>query len=322
MTTQLSRIAQATGYDQSQVQLVKDTIARGASDDELMLFLHLAQRSGLDPFSRQIYLIERRANVNGEWKVSRQPQTAIDGLRLIADRTDRYTPGREPSYEYDGDGRLVKATAYVKKFVRGEWHEIAASAHYDEYVQRKRDGNPNQMWSEKPHIMLAKCAEALAIRRAFPAELSGLYTGDEIRDEGQPIAVVNTATGEIIDRPKQIAAPGKVEEAALPPITDQERAQTVATDPGQFGGIVSEQKAWYTAGGEARLMFRCGTDLVIAAGALAEKWNTLEDGDEVTVGGHWKQHAQKGTYLAPTYIDLVTGDVAPPAEEITEAIPA
>lgn len=231
-TTALTRIAQATGYDQAQVQLVKDTIARGASDDELMLFLHLAQRSGLDPFSRQIYLIERRMNVNGEWKTSRQPQTAIDGLRLIADRTDRYAPGREPSYTYDADGRLLKATAYVKKFVRGEWHEIAASAHYDEYVQRKKDGNPNQMWSEKPHIMLAKCAEALAIRRAFPAELSGLYTGDEIRDESAPLAVVNTVTGEIIDPPKQLAAkPGQIEEAPLPPITAAERAATNGERP-------------------------------------------------------------------------------------------
>lgn len=182
-TAALARIAQATGYDTGKIELVKDTIARGASDDELMLFLHLAKRSGLDPFSRQIYLIERRANVNGEWKTTRQPQTGIDGLRLIADRTDHYAPGREPSFTYDMTGALLTATAYVKKFVRGEWHEVAATAHYDEYVQRKKDGQPNQMWGEKPHIMLAKCAEALALRRAFPAEMSGLYTADEIRAE-------------------------------------------------------------------------------------------------------------------------------------------
>ena len=203
-TTALARIAQATGYDTGKIELVKDTIARGASDDELMLFLHLAQRSGLDPFSRQIYLIERRANVNGEWKTTRQPQTGIDGLRLIADRTDRYAPGRQPSYTYDAAGGLVTATAYVKKFVRGEWHEIAATAHYDEYVQRKKDGQPNQMWAEKPHIMLAKCAEALALRRAFPAEMSGLYTADEIRsgaDELPAAPPANPITGEIVDAP-------------------------------------------------------------------------------------------------------------------------
>lgn len=202
-TAMLARIAHTTGYDVAKIELIKDTIARGASDDELMLFLHLAQRSGLDPFSRQIYLIERRANINGEWKTTRQPQTGIDGLRLIADRTEHYAPGREPSFTYDANGHLLTATAYVKKFVRGAWHEVAATAHYDEYVQRKKDGQPNQMWAEKPHIMLAKCAEALAIRRAFPAELSGLYTADEMRstpDDALP-AQVNVVTGEIVDTP-------------------------------------------------------------------------------------------------------------------------
>ena len=208
-TAMLARIAHTTGYDVAKIELIKDTIARGASDDELMLFLHLAQRSGLDPFSRQIYLIERRANINGEWKTTRQPQTGIDGLRLIADRTEHYAPGREPSFTYDATGHLLTATAYVKKFVRGAWHEVAATAHYDEYVQRKKDGQPNQMWAEKPHIMLAKCAEALALRRAFPAEMSGLYTADEIRsgaDELPAAPPANPITGEIVDAPPIVHA--------------------------------------------------------------------------------------------------------------------
>lgn len=203
-SAQLARIATATGYESSKVALIKDTIARGASDDELMLFLHLAQRSGLDPFSRQIYLIERKAQVNGQWTTTRQPQTGIDGLRLIADRTDRYAPGREPSFSYDADGRLETATSYVKKWVRGEWHEVAATAHYREYEQTKADGKPTKMWGDKPHIMLAKCAEALALRRAFPAEMSGLYTSDEIPASDTltalpPAPRADAVTGEIID---------------------------------------------------------------------------------------------------------------------------
>lgn len=207
-SAQLARIATATGYESSKVALIKDTIARGASDDELMLFLHLAQRSGLDPFSRQIYLIERQSNVNGQWVTTRQPQTGIDGLRLIADRTDRYAPGREPSFTYDTDGRLETATSYVKKWVRGEWHEVAATAHYSEYVQTKKGGEPTKMWSEKPHIMLAKCAEALALRRAFPAEMSGLYTSDEIPANDAltalpPAPHADVVTGEVIDPPSK-----------------------------------------------------------------------------------------------------------------------
>lgn len=209
MTADIVHIARATGYDQTKVQLVKDTIAKGASDDELMLFLHLAQRTGLDPFTRQIYLIERRSQVDGQWKTTRQTQTGIDGLRLIAERSERYAPGREPTFIYDADGRLVKATAYVKKWVRGEWHEIAASAHFDEYVQRRKDGGATQFWADKPHIMLAKCAEALALRRAFPADMGGLYTADEVSVDTMPALpqiaerVIDQATGEVLSAPQQ-----------------------------------------------------------------------------------------------------------------------
>lgn len=209
-TTALARIAEATGYNRGQVELVKETIAKGASDDELMLFLNIAQRSGLDPFSKQIYLIERRANVDGQWRTSRQPQTGIDGLRLIADRTGNYAPGRAPIYTYTEAGQLETATAYVKKWVRGEWHEVPATAHYSEYVQTKKDGQPTQMWGEKPHIMLAKCAEALALRRTFPAEMSGLYTADEIRAEETPLPArpqASVITGEVIEAPAALPEP-------------------------------------------------------------------------------------------------------------------
>lgn len=206
--TQIARIATATGYDSTKIALIKETIARGASDDELMLFLHLAQRSGLDPFSRQIYLIERQANIKGQWVTTRQPQTGIDGLRLIADRTERYAPGHEPSFGYGPDGQLDTATSYVKKWVRGEWHEVAATAHYREYMQSKSDGKPTKMWAEKPHIMLAKCAEALALRRAFPAEMIGLYTSDEIHSAGtDALPAANVITGEIIDSAPKMTDP-------------------------------------------------------------------------------------------------------------------
>lgn len=242
MTNALARISQVTGYERDQIQLVKDTIARGASDDELILFLHLARRSGLDPFARQIYLIERRANVGGQWVTTRQPQTAIDGLRLIADRTERYAPGHEPTFEYDADGRLIKATAYIKKFVRGEWHEVAASAHYEEYVGRTGKGEITRMWVEKPHIMLAKCAEALALRRAFPAEMSGLYTGDEMGETAAP-TVVDVRTGEIVDEPRKALPEASYEPSPEQPAKKSETTPAEAEQRffARYGEIVGGQ---------------------------------------------------------------------------------
>jgi phage recombination protein Bet len=181
---------QKEGLD-SKKDLLKRTICKGASDDELELFFMVCKRTGLDPFMKQIYPIPRwdhKANRNVITM-----QTSIDGFRLVAERTGNYCPGREPTHQYDENKNIISSTAFVKKRTSdGTWHEVAATAYYQEYVQKTKDGNPSKFWSQMPHLMIAKCAEALALRRAFPAELSGIYTSDEMNqaDNGnQPISV-------------------------------------------------------------------------------------------------------------------------------------
>jgi len=179
-------------YGREKLELLKKTVCKGATDAELELFVHVCKRTGLDPFARQIHAIKRFQD--GQQVMTFQ--TGIDGYRLIADRTGKYAPGREPSFTYDKDDRLIAATAYVKKQTAdGTWHEICATAHYAEYVGLKRDGNPNTMWLNKPHILLGKCAEALALRRAFPAELSGVYTKEEMEQADNGPA----PTGSMVD---------------------------------------------------------------------------------------------------------------------------
>lgn len=158
--------------------LIKRTICRGASDDELELFVHACKRTGLDPFMKQIYAVKRRTG-DGEVMTI---QTGIDGLRLIADRTGNYSPGREPSFQYNEEGKVKSATSYLRKRTRdGVWHEVSATAFFEEY----RPSHKSQFWDYKPHIMLAKCAEALALRKAFPAEMSGLYTSEEMEQANE-----------------------------------------------------------------------------------------------------------------------------------------
>lgn len=177
MSEALVPVPHQAAMSRDQVELVKRTVARGTTDDELKLFLYTAQRTGLDPLAKQIHAIKRW---NGrEKREVMSIQTGIDGYRLIAERTERYAPGQEPKYESEG-GKLVSATAYVKKLVAGTWHEVAATAFWEEYVQTDREGHPTPTWKRMPRLMLAKCAEALALRRAFPAEMSGVYTFDEM----------------------------------------------------------------------------------------------------------------------------------------------
>lgn len=158
-----------------QIDLIKNTVAEGATDDELKLFLYTAQRRGLDPLAQQIHFIKRRRQVDGQWKSFGTIQVGIDGFRAIADRTGKLA-GIKRGGIYE-DGKLVAAWA---KVWRNDWQEPAEeTVRFEEYVQTK-DGKAMGLWATKPETMLKKCAEAAALRMAFPQNLSGLYTPDEM----------------------------------------------------------------------------------------------------------------------------------------------
>ncbi|HWS65724.1 MAG TPA: phage recombination protein Bet [Steroidobacteraceae bacterium] len=178
-------------FNAEQIQLIKDQVAVGATDSELKLFLYQCRRTGLDPLARQIYFVPRWVNVRdekGKWTRKRKMtiQTSIDGFRLIAERTGKYAGQLGPYWcGLDGVWREVwldaepPAAARVA-ILRPDFREpLWAVALWNAYVQ-KTDKGITKQWLQMGPLMIGKCAEALALRRGFPQELSGLYTDDEM----------------------------------------------------------------------------------------------------------------------------------------------
>jgi phage recombination protein Bet len=189
-------------FSNQQLALIKKTVAADTNQDEFELFAHMAKHLRLDPLRRQIYAFVFSKNDPKKRRMS--IIVAIDGFRTIADRTGAYRPDEEePTYEIDPSLRsplnpvgLVKATVRVWKHSHGAWHKVTASAFWDEYAPIKEewaegdDGrrrptgkstlDTSGNWGKMPRLMLAKVAEALALRKAWPDDFSNVYAAEEV----------------------------------------------------------------------------------------------------------------------------------------------
>lgn len=210
-------------FQPEQVELIKNTIARGSTDDELSLFMAMCKRTGLDPFSRQIFMVERRfKDRDGNWQRKMEIQVSIDGFRVLAERTGLYQ-GQDGPYWCGPDGKwtdvwlastppsAAKIGILKKGFIQPLW----SVAKYESYVQTFNDGNPIKMWAKMGDLMLAKCAESLALRRAFPNDLSGVYTAEEMGQADQALTIKHSTHTPTL--PPASSPPGDSERQDNPP---------------------------------------------------------------------------------------------------------
>ncbi len=153
-----------------QLDLVKKTVANGATDAELKLFLYDCQRRGIHPLDKLLHFTKRGGRYT--------PVTSIDFMRAQAAASGEMAGSDDAVFEVDDSG-LIAATVVVYRLTQGQRFGYAASARWSEYCP---DNAP--MWKRMPHTMLGKCAEALALRKAFPQQLAGLYSREEMDQAG------------------------------------------------------------------------------------------------------------------------------------------
>jgi phage recombination protein Bet len=197
--------ALSTDYNGHQLALIRRTVAKDCDPSEFDLFIAAARRAGLDPFRKQISALVFNKNKPDKRRMS--IITTIDGLRVIAARSRRYRPDEdEPHFEFDNDQAgptnplgLVKAVVKIHiadDRKEGGWRPVTGVAYWDEFAPiteewgegddgRRRPTGKKTLdtggnWGRMPRVMLAKCAEAQALRKAFPEDLSGLYEGAEL----------------------------------------------------------------------------------------------------------------------------------------------
>ena len=176
-----------TQWTQEQTQLISSTIAPGCTQDELKLFAYACQRTGLDPFSKQIYAIKRVCAGGSKMSI----QVGIDGLRAVAERTGQLDGSETFFCGPDGEWKDVwlakepPAAAKTIVYRKGASHPFVATARFDDFNAKQN------LWLKMPAVMIGKCSECACLRKAFPADLSGLYSVDEM-EQAETVTVTAT----------------------------------------------------------------------------------------------------------------------------------
>lgn len=193
-----SGAAERWGMTSEQLDLLKRTIAKGTTDDEFGLFVQTSKRLGLDPFARQIFAVKRGNQLS--------IQVSIDGFRLVAARTGQMD-GQDGPYWCGDDGewhdvwlsnqppKAAKVIVYRKGASRG----FTGIARFSSYAQQ------SPTWTKMPDLMIAKCAECLALRKAFPAELGGVYAPEEMQQAHADAPREDAIDAEVIERGPSLA---------------------------------------------------------------------------------------------------------------------
>lgn len=172
-------------FDDEKLKVIKNSLAKSLNENEFSFFIEAAKSRQLDPLMNQIHAVKRK-DKNGHYTVTLQ--VGIDGFRVIAHRDKSYAGQDETIFTYGTSNKFPeKAKVTVYKIVQGMRVSFTATAKWSEYYPS--NDKQSFMWKKMPETMLEKCAEAKALRKAFPSELAGIYTEEEMHQSNEIVDV-------------------------------------------------------------------------------------------------------------------------------------
>lgn len=239
-TARPTGLQQFAGFDVATYKALRESIGGDAPEPDFKAHLLICQRLGLHPVGGHVHLVPRETKVDGKKVIRYSTQIGIDGYRSLAEDTGLYEgPCGLPLFQYEFgepwtdevDVSRVPYAAKVGIYRQGRREPIWAVAPYVHYAALrwdydKKEYTPMAMWAKMPHVMLAKCAEALALRKAFPRQLGGIYSQEEMSRHATAEVVVER------ESPPD-ALPPRPERPQAEVFDPRQRPQTsqVATEP-------------------------------------------------------------------------------------------
>jgi phage recombination protein Bet len=266
-----------------QIELIKKTVAKDATPQELQLYFYDCQRRGIHPLDRLLHFTKR----GGKYT----PIVSIDYMRSQAASTGEYAGSDDAQFVNEGTSDF-QATVTVHRIVKGVRCPFTATARWSEYSVES-----SPMWKKMPYTMLSKCAEALALRKAFPQQIQGLYTREEMEQADNEPPIQNVTPMRQADQCEQTA-----KESIIDRIDEHHSKQQVIDVP------PSSSDVWQC--GEA--IKKQILDLEAAADELGI-YKVMRDKLEISTGS--RNPASASPEMAKKYISWMINRIAKEREE-------